>query len=109
MLDFGTSGNLRESDLVMWDRQTESWWQQAIGEDISPPLDRDSPRQQTSRVLPEQVHEYGEGQEEGNPDGREKAGEKSSSCPLADAALQVRPDEGTHDGAEEREPSEGWG
>jgi hypothetical protein len=25
--DFGTSGNLRKSDLVIWDRQTESWWQ----------------------------------------------------------------------------------
>ena len=24
-LDFGTSGKLRNSDLVMWDRQTESW------------------------------------------------------------------------------------
>ena len=32
--DFGTSGNLRNSDLVMWDRQTESWWQQFIGEAI---------------------------------------------------------------------------
>ncbi|MBI4214013.1 MAG: DUF3179 domain-containing protein [Chloroflexi bacterium] len=31
-LDFGTTGNLRLSDLVMWDRQTESWWQQASGE-----------------------------------------------------------------------------
>jgi hypothetical protein len=31
ILDFGTSGNLRKSDLVMWDRQTESWWQQATG------------------------------------------------------------------------------
>jgi hypothetical protein len=29
--DFGTSGNLRKSDLVMWDRQTESCWQQATG------------------------------------------------------------------------------
>jgi hypothetical protein len=27
-LTFGTTGNLRNSDLVMWDRQTESWWQQ---------------------------------------------------------------------------------
>ncbi len=33
-LDFGTSGNLRHSDLVMWDRQTESWWQQITGEAI---------------------------------------------------------------------------
>jgi hypothetical protein len=30
--DFGTTGNLRHSDLVMWDRQTESWWQQITGE-----------------------------------------------------------------------------
>ncbi len=33
-LTFGTSGNLRRSDLVMWDRQTESWWQQFTGEAI---------------------------------------------------------------------------
>ena len=32
--DFGTSGKLRNSDLVMWDRQTESWWQQFTGEAI---------------------------------------------------------------------------
>ncbi|HEV2121692.1 MAG TPA: DUF3179 domain-containing protein [Chloroflexota bacterium] len=32
--DFGVSGNLRHSDLIMWDRQTESWWQQATGEAI---------------------------------------------------------------------------
>lgn len=34
VLDFGTTGNLRYSDLVMWDRQTESWWQQITGEAI---------------------------------------------------------------------------
>jgi hypothetical protein len=33
-LDFGTTGNLRHSDLVMYDRQTESWWQQATGQAI---------------------------------------------------------------------------
>ncbi len=32
--DFGTTGNLRYSDLVMYDRQTESWWQQATGQAI---------------------------------------------------------------------------
>ena len=32
MLDFGTTGKLRDSDLVMYDRQTESWWQQFSGE-----------------------------------------------------------------------------
>jgi hypothetical protein len=31
VLDFGVSGMLRKSDLVMWDRQTESWWQQLTG------------------------------------------------------------------------------
>jgi hypothetical protein len=31
---FGTTGNLRFSDLVMYDRTTESWWQQVTGEAI---------------------------------------------------------------------------
>lgn len=34
VLDFGTTGKLRRSDLVMYDRQTESWWQQYTGEAI---------------------------------------------------------------------------
>jgi len=34
VLDFGTTGLLRNSDLVMYDRQTESWWQQFTGEAI---------------------------------------------------------------------------
>lgn len=34
VLDFGTTGNLRNSDLVMYDRQTESWWQQLTGEAV---------------------------------------------------------------------------
>ena len=34
LLDFGTTGKLRHSDLVMYDRQTETWWQQATGEAI---------------------------------------------------------------------------
>ncbi len=34
VLDFGTTGRLRHSDLVMYDRETESWWQQATGEGI---------------------------------------------------------------------------
>ena len=33
-LDFGSTGNLRYSNPVMWDRQTESWWQQATGEGL---------------------------------------------------------------------------
>jgi len=34
VLDFGTSGLLRFSNLVMYDRQTESWWQEFGGEPI---------------------------------------------------------------------------
>jgi len=34
VLDFGTTGKLRNSDLVMYDRQSESWWQQFTGEAI---------------------------------------------------------------------------
>lgn len=34
ILDFGTTGKLRHSDLVMYDRRTESWWQQFTGEAI---------------------------------------------------------------------------
>jgi Protein of unknown function (DUF3179) len=33
-LTLGTTGNLRNSDLVMWDRQTESWWQQLSAEAV---------------------------------------------------------------------------
>ena len=34
VLEFGTTGKLRNSDLVMYDRQTESWWQQFTGEAV---------------------------------------------------------------------------
>ena len=34
VLDFGTTGRLRLSDLVMYGRQTESWWQQFTGKGI---------------------------------------------------------------------------
>lgn len=33
-LEFGTTGLLRHSDLVMYDRSTESWWQQFTGQAI---------------------------------------------------------------------------
>jgi hypothetical protein len=35
LLDFGTTGRLRYSNLIMYDRQTETWWQQATGEAIA--------------------------------------------------------------------------
>ena len=35
VLDFGTTGRLRYSNLIMYDRQTETWWQQATGAGIA--------------------------------------------------------------------------
>ena len=32
MLEFGSTGKLRHSGLVMYDRTTESWWQQFLGQ-----------------------------------------------------------------------------
>ena len=34
ILEFGVSGKLRNSDMVMYDRNTDSWWQQFLGEGI---------------------------------------------------------------------------
>ena len=34
VFEFGTTGRLRFSNLIMYDRQTETWWQQATGEAI---------------------------------------------------------------------------
>ena len=34
-LDFGVSGLLRHSDLIMYDRQSDSWWQQLTGEGLA--------------------------------------------------------------------------
>lgn len=35
ILSFGVSGILMHNDMVMYDRQTESWWQQLMGEAIA--------------------------------------------------------------------------
>ena len=35
VLEFGTTGKLRHSDMIMYDRQTDSWWQQFLGEGIA--------------------------------------------------------------------------
>jgi hypothetical protein len=43
VLDFGTTGRLRFSNLILYDRQTETWWQQATGEALAGDL--------TGRVL----------------------------------------------------------
>jgi hypothetical protein len=34
ILDFGVTGKLRHSDLIMYDRKTESWWQKFVGKAI---------------------------------------------------------------------------
>jgi hypothetical protein len=54
-VEFGTTGMLRNSDLVMYDRSTESWWQQitaeaVVGERTGAELD----------VLPSQILSWGE-------------------------------------------------
>jgi hypothetical protein len=54
-VEFGTTGMLRSSDLVMYDRATESWWQQitaeaVVGERTGTKLD----------VLPSQTLSWGE-------------------------------------------------
>jgi len=41
LLDFGTSGKLYHSNLVMYDRQTGSYWAQATGQAIVGPLVRE--------------------------------------------------------------------
>lgn len=50
VLDFGTTGRLRKSDLVMYDRQTESWWQQLTAEAVVGELTGS-----TLEVLPSQI------------------------------------------------------
>ena len=54
-VEFGTTGMLRNSDLVMYDRSTESWWQQitaeaVVGDRTGTKLD----------VLPSQILSWGE-------------------------------------------------
>jgi hypothetical protein len=50
-LDFGTTGNLRNSDLVMYDRQTETWWQQFGGEGVVGELAGKVLRQVPARIV----------------------------------------------------------
>ena len=51
VLDFGTTGNLRNSDLVMYDRQTETWWQQLTGEAVVGELSGERLRTVSSQIL----------------------------------------------------------
>lgn len=64
LLEFGTTGKLRNSDLVMYDRQTESWWQQFTGNAIvGELLDTDL------RMIPSRVESF-ERFAAANPDGK---------------------------------------
>ena len=62
--DFGTSGMLRRSDLIMWDRQTESWWQQFTGEGIVGELAGSS-----LKFLPATIHSFADFAS-ANPEGK---------------------------------------
>lgn len=55
VLSFGTTGLLRNSDLIMYDRQTESWWQQFTGEAIAGQF-----AGQSLTMLPSQVMSFAE-------------------------------------------------
>ena len=52
-LSFGTTGNLRRSNPLLWDRATESWWQQLTGEALVGALAGARPR-----PLPAQVRSW---------------------------------------------------
>ncbi len=54
VLRFGTTGKLRNSDLVMYDRTTESWWQQFLGEAIVGKLTGTQ-----LKMLPSRLEAYG--------------------------------------------------
>ena len=54
-LTFGTTGRLRKSDMVMYDRETESWWQQFLGEAIVGSLTGER-----LEVLPSRLESWGE-------------------------------------------------
>ena len=50
---FGTTGKLRHSDMVMYDRMTESWWQQFLGEAIVGELTG-----QTLKAIPSRLESF---------------------------------------------------
>lgn len=53
VLDFGTTGRLRNSDLIMYDRQSESWWQQFTGRGMIGQYN-----EQVLKQLPSQIISY---------------------------------------------------
>lgn len=75
VLDFGTTGRLRYSNLIMYDRQTETWWQQANGEAIAGELTGT-----TLEFIPASIIGWGEFKAE-FPDGRVLSTETGYSRP----------------------------
>jgi hypothetical protein len=63
LLDFGTSGSLYRSNLVMYDRQTRSYWPQATGQAAVGPLTG-----RRLKLLPAQLVSFGDWRAE-HPDG----------------------------------------
>lgn len=55
VLKFGTTGKLRRSDLVMYDRQTETWWQQFEGRGIAGTL-----ADRTLKTVPARLESWAE-------------------------------------------------
>jgi hypothetical protein len=64
LLDFGTTGKLRNSDLVMYDRQTETWWQQFTGEALVGALVGS-----TLRMMPSRLESFAQFKQR-SPDGK---------------------------------------
>ncbi|MGY8815059.1 MAG: DUF3179 domain-containing protein [Gammaproteobacteria bacterium] len=52
LLDFGVSGKLRHSDMIMYDRQTQSWWQQFLGLGIVGEMKDVQLKRLPARVIP---------------------------------------------------------
>jgi hypothetical protein len=52
VLDFGVSGKLRFSDMIMYDRQTETWWQQFNGMGIIGEMTGVELKRLPARVIP---------------------------------------------------------
>jgi Protein of unknown function (DUF3179) len=51
VLSFGTTGKLRDSDLVMYDRPTQTWWQQFSGQALVGALAGSKLRQLPARIV----------------------------------------------------------
>ncbi|WDR06369.1 DUF3179 domain-containing protein [Devosia rhodophyticola] len=50
-LEFGTTGKLRHSDLIMYDRTTQSWWQQFSGDAVVGALTGRDLKKMPSRIV----------------------------------------------------------